>query len=92
MGSSKSPFSFSMKRDANLIYCRRIMKGDSIFVPMLAINRDPAIWGADARVFKPERWDAIPEGAHSIPGVWGNTMSFLAGPRACIGYRFSVVE
>ncbi|KAF7976459.1 hypothetical protein HWV62_6711 [Athelia sp. TMB] len=70
----------------------KIMKGDSIFVPMLAINRDPAIWGADARVFKPERWDAIPEGAHSIPGVWGNTMSFLAGPRACIGYRFSVVE
>lgn len=59
---------------------------------MLAINRSKEIWGEDAKTFRPERWDAIPEAAHGIPGVWGNTLSFLGGPRACIGYRFSVIE
>ena len=41
---------------------------------------------------RPERWESIPEAAHSIPGVWGNLLTFLGGPHACIGYRFSVVE
>ena len=28
----------------------------------------------------------------SIPGVWGHLLTFLGGPHACIGYRFSVTE
>ncbi|KAF8347957.1 hypothetical protein F5887DRAFT_880917 [Amanita rubescens] len=39
-----------------------------------------------------ERWESIPQAAHSIPGVWGNLLTFLDGPHAYIGYRFSVVE
>jgi cytochrome P450 len=27
-----------------------------------------------------------------VPGVWGNTLSFLGGPHACIGYKFSLYE
>jgi cytochrome P450 len=42
--------------------------------------------------YRPERWESIPEAAHHVPGVWGNQLSFSAGPRACIGYRFSLVE
>ena len=41
---------------------------------------------------RPERWEHTPNAVHSIPGIWGNSLAFLGGPRACIGYRFSVVE
>jgi cytochrome P450 len=41
---------------------------------------------------RPERWNAVPEAASSIPGVWSKMMTFLGGPRACIGYRFSITE
>lgn len=70
----------------------RIRKGDSVWIPVRMINRSKAVWGEDAAEFKPERWDTIPKAAHHVPGVWGNQLSFSAGPRACIGYRFSIVE
>ena len=41
---------------------------------------------------RPERWEKTPEAAASIPGVWGHMLTFLGGPRACIGYRFALVE
>ncbi|KAE9397676.1 cytochrome P450 [Gymnopus androsaceus JB14] len=72
-----------------------VRKGESIFIPILAMNRAKSLWGEDAREFNPERWmkpDGIPNSVSSIPGVWGNMMSFLGGPHACIGYRFSLVE
>ncbi|PCH43005.1 cytochrome P450 [Wolfiporia cocos MD-104 SS10] len=70
----------------------RVKKGTVIVVPILAINGSKAMWGEDAAAFRPERWETLPETVHSIPGVWGNMLSFLGGPRACIGYRFSLVE
>ena len=72
----------------------RIKKGQRFQIPILAVNRSKAIWGEDAHEFKPNRWlqSTTPETASSIPGVWGHMMTFLGGPRACIGYRFSLVE
>lgn len=70
----------------------KISKGDPIFIPILAINRSEAIWGSDAKEFNPDRWASLPEVASQVPGVWGHLMTFLGGPRACIGYRFSLVE
>ncbi|KAG6374890.1 cytochrome P450 [Boletus reticuloceps] len=70
----------------------RISKGDPIFIPILALNRSTELWGPDAQEFMPERWQSIPEAISHIPGVWGHLMTFLGGPRACIGYRFSLVE
>ncbi|KAG2140907.1 cytochrome P450 [Suillus bovinus] len=70
----------------------KVSKGDPIFVPILAINRSEAIWGTDAKEFNPDRWASLPEVASQVPGVWGHLMTFIGGPRACIGYRFSLVE
>ncbi|EKM59786.1 uncharacterized protein PHACADRAFT_115009 [Phanerochaete carnosa HHB-10118-sp] len=69
-----------------------IKKGDSVYLPILALNRRKEIWGDDAHEFKPERWEHTPEAAASMPGIWGHLLTFLGGPRACIGYRFSLVE
>lgn len=70
----------------------RIRKGQIIVIPILAMNKAKHLWGEDALEFIPERWESLPEAVTSIPGVWGNMMSFLGGSRACIGYRFSLVE
>ncbi|PBK83174.1 cytochrome P450 monooxygenase [Armillaria gallica] len=69
-----------------------VRKGETIDIPISALNRDKSLWGEDAEEYRPERWEKIPEAVHAIPGVWGNMMTFLGGPRSCIGYRFSIAE
>ncbi|KAL0575360.1 hypothetical protein V5O48_006611 [Marasmius crinis-equi] len=70
----------------------KVKKGQEISIQILALNKDRSLWGEDAEEFKPERWQSLPEAVSSIPGVWGNLMTFLGGPRSCIGWRFSLVE
>ncbi|KAJ2916536.1 hypothetical protein MD484_g3882, partial [Candolleomyces efflorescens] len=70
-----------------------VQKGQMIIVPIVPVNNDSAIWGEDSHEFRPERWmTSIPDTATGIPGVWSNSLAFLGGPRACIGYRFAVME
>ncbi|KAF8802410.1 cytochrome P450 [Phlegmacium glaucopus] len=70
----------------------RVRKGQTIVAPIDLVNRDKSIWGEDSTEFKPERWANIPDVATSVPGVWSNILTFIGGPRACIGYRFSLLE
>lgn len=70
----------------------QLQKGDSIGIPVLAMNRAKDVWGEDALDFKPERWDNLPEAIKDMPGVWSHLMTFIHGPNACIGYRFAVIE
>ncbi|KZV67879.1 cytochrome P450 [Peniophora sp. CONT] len=70
-----------------------VTAGDAIVVPVLAMNRSTDIWGPDAGEFKPERWlDPHHPAPHvqnvPLPGL----LSFSGGPRACIGFRFAIVE
>ncbi|TFK91204.1 cytochrome P450 [Polyporus arcularius HHB13444] len=66
-----------------------------VWVNILGLNRDKAIWGPDAHEWKPERWlgqlPASVADAH-IPNVFSNTMTFVAGPRSCIGYNMALTE
>lgn len=51
--------------------------GDEVTIDLLAVNRDPAVWGTDADTFDPHR--PTPEGA----AAWG--LSFGHGMHHCIG-------
>jgi cytochrome P450 len=67
-------------------------KGDIITIPIQVLNRSVELWGEDAREFRPDRWSDLPESVKEIPNVTGNTLTFMAGGHACIGYRFSIAE
>ncbi|KZV67414.1 cytochrome P450 [Peniophora sp. CONT] len=70
----------------------RIGKGNRIIIPIMGMNQSRSVWGDDALEFKPERWENPPAGIASVPGMWGNVLSFGHGPRGCIGFRFAVDE
>ncbi|KAK7692524.1 hypothetical protein QCA50_004154 [Cerrena zonata] len=70
----------------------KIAKGDEIRIPIAVINTWKVIWGENALEYRPERWESPPEGLKNSPGIWNHMLNFLGGTRACIGYRFSLVE
>ena len=71
---------------------RRILveKDTVIMIPLAAISQDPEWWGDDAHLFRPERWFEPMMGKTLFPGFGG--VSFLLGPRGCIGRQFATVE
>ncbi|KAJ6579607.1 cytochrome P450 [Mycena vulgaris] len=69
-----------------------VAKGSTILAPMRCVNRSEAIWGPDAKEFKPERWfDDIPVRAKELQGH-RHLLSFHDGPRICLGKSFALAE
>ncbi|GAA6043615.1 hypothetical protein JCM8097_008290 [Rhodosporidiobolus ruineniae] len=84
----------SSRDPSKLITHVEVKKGQHIFVPIAAVNTNPAVFGEDADQFRPERWldGAGGEKIEGNVGVYSNMLTFLAGPRSCIGYRFALLE
>ncbi|KAH8816081.1 cytochrome P450 [Xylogone sp. PMI_703] len=63
-----------------------------IALPIRAINHDMRHWGPDADEFNPGRW--LKPGMSNSGGASGNyaNMTFLHGPRSCIGTAFARSE
>lgn len=58
-----------------------------IYVLANAINRLPMYWGDNADSFDPDRWDDLPK--TFTPNAF---MTFLQGPRGCVGRKFAETE
>ncbi|EOA90689.1 uncharacterized protein SETTUDRAFT_36198 [Exserohilum turcica Et28A] len=72
-----------------------IPNGTMFFVVPWATNRNPALWGANAEDFVPERWLDKESGRATMNGGAASNYSFLTflhGPRSCIGERFARAE
>ena len=74
-----------------------IPKNTTLLLPPWAVNTSTALWGADAAEFRPERW-IVPEPANPLsdgsPKSNSNYgyLTFLHGPRSCIGQTFALGE
>ncbi|KAF7983790.1 hypothetical protein HWV62_19013 [Athelia sp. TMB] len=69
-----------------------ITKGSMVHVPIEGFNLAREVWGDNAWEFVPDRWDALPPAALAQPGLLPGLLTFSAGPRSCIGMRFSLIE
>ncbi|TFY82001.1 hypothetical protein EWM64_g2011 [Hericium alpestre] len=81
--------------DGSMITELFVPKNTDAIISIIGTNRNPSLWGADAREWKPERWlSPLPESVTSskVPGVYANLMTFLGGGRSCIGFKFSQLE
>ena len=71
-----------------------VPKGTVVILAPWAINASTHLWGPDALEFKPERWlDA--DGKANNKGTAESNYSFLTflhGPRSCIGQKFAQAE
>ncbi|GAB7355339.1 hypothetical protein MBLNU459_g5868t1 [Dothideomycetes sp. NU459] len=69
-----------------------IPKDTIVVLSPWAVNMNTKLWGDDAREFKPERWTA--EGQANKGGADNNYsfLTFLHGPRSCIGQAFAKAE
>nr|ADN06378.1 PAH-inducible cytochrome P450 monooxygenase PC-PAH 4 [Phanerodontia chrysosporium] len=69
-----------------------VRKGQAIMPNLAAYNRIPEIWGADAHEWNPMRYIENRTDAQVRVGMYANLMTFSAGVRGCIGWRFSLIE
>jgi len=89
----------SVAREACVSHCIgehrvAISKGTVVSVPILAIHRSEAHWGAHASEFLPERFFSTMVSPTSAPreAVSQSWIPFLHGPRSCIASRFAMLE
>jgi len=76
-----------------------IPAGVQVILSPWAINREKRFWGKDAEEFQPQRWiDVDAETGAEKPNNSGGAesnyanLTFLHGPRSCIGHSFAVAE
>ncbi|KAK0229198.1 cytochrome P450 [Armillaria nabsnona] len=69
-----------------------ISKGQIIFASVYTYNRLPSVWGDDAAEWNPRRFLEDRGIKKESLGAYANLMTFSAGIRGCLGWRFAVME
>ncbi|KAI0041381.1 cytochrome P450 [Auriscalpium vulgare] len=65
-----------------------VPKGTLFQIPLRVVNTWEETWGPDADQFRPERWLDLP----STYNPTFSMMSFIVGPKACIGRTMGISE
>ncbi|KIM65670.1 hypothetical protein SCLCIDRAFT_1212070 [Scleroderma citrinum Foug A] len=71
-----------------------VARGTLVGIPISFINRSDALWGPDAKQFRPERWleaDGITPQARELQG-YRHLLTFGDGPKMCLGKLFAIAE
>ncbi|MFW5438051.1 bifunctional cytochrome P450/NADPH--P450 reductase [Paenibacillus apiarius] len=79
-------FNLQVKKDTMLAGKYAMKQGDRLLLLLPQLHRDVAVWGDDAKEFRPERFEdpsRIPHDAYKPFGI---------GQRACIGQQFALQE
>jgi hypothetical protein len=64
-------------------------KGTSVAYSVYTMHRRPDLYGMDAELFRPERWDEdMPLNQNETNAKWGY-LPFNGGPRICLGSECS---
>jgi cytochrome P450 len=67
-----------------------IPKGSTVAYSVYAMHRRPDLYGMDAELFRPERWDEdMPMHRDKTNAVWGY-LPFNGGPRICLGRKLQL--
>ena len=71
-----------------------VKAGQTIYIPVAAVDQLKCVWGEDANVWRPERW--IEEGGLPDPSAmnagYARLFAFSQGARVCIGLRLAVYQ
>ncbi|KAH6716445.1 cytochrome P450 alkane hydroxylase [Leptodontidium sp. MPI-SDFR-AT-0119] len=69
-----------------------VPKGTAVAYSVYTMHRRPDLYGIDAELFRPERWDEdMPLNHDETNAKWGY-LPFNGGPRICLGMDFALVE
>lgn len=70
-----------------------VPKGTAVAFSVYTMHRRPDLYGMDAELFRPERWDEhdLPLYRDETNAKWGY-LPFNGGPRICLGMDFGLTE
>ena len=69
-----------------------IPEGAAVAYSVYSMHRRPDLYGMDAELYRPERWDEhMPLNDDPINASWGY-LPFNGGPRICLGMDFGLTE
>ncbi|KAL4901764.1 cytochrome P450 [Aspergillus multicolor] len=73
---------------------QHIPQGTRLIIAPWSVNRSRDLWGPDAEEFQPSRWIDPDTGRASATSIGGKVpiLTFLHGPRNCIGQGFAKAE
>ncbi|KAK7439342.1 hypothetical protein VKT23_017568 [Stygiomarasmius scandens] len=69
-----------------------VKEGQRVLIDIANYNRLESVWGKDPDTWHPERFLESKTQKGTTLGVYANLLSFSAGVRACIGWRFALLE